>query len=287
MLTGVDVSHHQGRIDWPRVAQAGHAFAIVKATEGTTRVDPRFAENWRAIPLAGLVRGAYHFLRRETPARAQAYHFVRTVDGAKGSLLAVDVETNPAGSNPLVGQVAEFVDEVRKLTFGHPVIVYTSWGWWNSHGQGSNGARLGPLWHARYRPLAQGPGPIYGGWPRFTFWQHTSTGRCPGIAGNVDLNVFYGERVDLAPLGHIPHPQPPPEDDDMKPHAVKLDQDHWAYVIPDGTIVDRVPNDQNQLVAMRAGDVEAFRNVYERDQANRRQIDVVQHAVAVARTAGF
>src|SRR5689334_22820411 len=47
-VRGIDVSHHQGLIDWPTVAGEPHlAFVYVKATEGGDWTDPRFAENWR------------------------------------------------------------------------------------------------------------------------------------------------------------------------------------------------------------------------------------------------
>ena len=44
-LLGVDVSHFQGVIDWPAVAKSGVQFAMIKATEGTGFVDPRYVAN--------------------------------------------------------------------------------------------------------------------------------------------------------------------------------------------------------------------------------------------------
>src|SRR6476660_2447595 len=58
---GIDVSHHQGEIDWPRVASDGVRFAYIKASEGGTVPDHRFRENWVEAKKAGLRRGAYHF----------------------------------------------------------------------------------------------------------------------------------------------------------------------------------------------------------------------------------
>jgi len=55
---GVDVSHHQGEIDWQAVAADGVAFAFIKATEGGDFVDPRFAKNWKRSAAAAIPRAA-------------------------------------------------------------------------------------------------------------------------------------------------------------------------------------------------------------------------------------
>ena len=62
-VRGVDVSHHQGEIDWPRLSGENNSFAFIKATEGGDFVDPRFAANWSAAGRAALRVGAYHFFR--------------------------------------------------------------------------------------------------------------------------------------------------------------------------------------------------------------------------------
>jgi lysozyme len=65
---GIDVSHHQGPIDWSEVATDDIAFAYIKTTEGSDVIDYRFGENWAGAAGAGLDRGAYHF--PELPRRA-------------------------------------------------------------------------------------------------------------------------------------------------------------------------------------------------------------------------
>src|SRR5262249_10226101 len=57
---GVDVSAHQGPIDW-RTLSANARFAYIKATEGADYVDPRFAFNWREAARVGMPHGAYHY----------------------------------------------------------------------------------------------------------------------------------------------------------------------------------------------------------------------------------
>src|SRR5262245_17581145 len=73
---GIDVSAHQGDIEWTRVAADDIEFVYVKATEGRDFVDARFAANWWDAGAAGLDRGAYHFFTLCTPGTAQAEHFL-------------------------------------------------------------------------------------------------------------------------------------------------------------------------------------------------------------------
>lgn len=90
-LPGIDVSHHQGLIDWAQVAGSRQRFAIGKATNGRTFVDPNFAYNKAGAEASGLAFGAYHFARPDDSAndaiieagRAEIYldgPLVRTVD---------------------------------------------------------------------------------------------------------------------------------------------------------------------------------------------------------------
>src|ERR1044071_3304348 len=60
-VRGIDVSHHQGNIDWKSVKTSGITFAYLKATEGSDFADADFPANWHGSAKPGLVRGAYHF----------------------------------------------------------------------------------------------------------------------------------------------------------------------------------------------------------------------------------
>ena len=64
---GIDVSHHQGSIDWSAVAGDDVGFAFIKATEGGDHIDRRFEENWIGAAKAGIPRGAYHFFTPMPP----------------------------------------------------------------------------------------------------------------------------------------------------------------------------------------------------------------------------
>jgi lysozyme len=284
VLTGPDVSHWQSRVDWAAVAAAGHDFAWCKATQGVARVDPQFERNVEGIRAVGLARGVYHFLDAEHDARAQARHLVDTARMAD-CMYALDVETEGT-SNPTIAQAEAFAAEFRELMPGRPLVIYTSWGWWSGRDPSGRGARISPhLWHARYRPVGQGPGAMYGGWDAPTFWQHTSSGNCPGIDGGCDLNQFYGTVSDLRHLagGRAPAPSPHPseEDDDMPaPRKVTIASttpQRFAYVLPDGLVVDT--DHQGKHLVKGAASVDAFDAVYGGGSPNAVQVDIVQQAI--------
>ena len=79
-IHGIDISHHQGDIDWELLRNAmiekcPVRFILIKATEGTTIVDPKFKENFTQAREYGFIRGAYHFWSNKSSARDQAYFF--------------------------------------------------------------------------------------------------------------------------------------------------------------------------------------------------------------------
>ncbi|MFZ4603732.1 MAG: glycoside hydrolase family 25 protein [Caulobacterales bacterium] len=193
-VTGVDVSAHQGPIDWPALAGSGAAFAYIKASEGGSHVDPRFKANWRGAKEAGLARGAYHFFTLCQPGLVQARHFLRTVD-ARGELPpAIDAEhMGPCRKGPTTDdparEIMAFLDEVERVS-GERAIVYTTRRFHDAHLKGQLGGEQ--FWI-----------PSIGAPPQFrrdawVFWQFDHSGRRPGVAGPIDLNVYRGSKRRLA-----------------------------------------------------------------------------------------
>src|SRR5215210_856039 len=88
----IDVSHHNGAIDWPAAAGAGIALAFVKATQGTRFVDPKFRRNRCDAERAGVLVVPYHFLDTADPGR-QAEHFLAATGLGDGQPAMVDWET--------------------------------------------------------------------------------------------------------------------------------------------------------------------------------------------------
>ncbi len=201
-LPGLDVSGHQGNVDWGAVAGNGAQFAYVKATEGTTYFDSSyFSQQYDGSRNAGLVRGPYHFaIPGNSTGAAQADYFVANGGGwsADGKTLPgmLDVEYNPYGpvcygltQSQMVSWVASFDDEYRSLTGRRPTL-YTTTNWWSTCTGNSASFGQDSLYIARY---SDSPNPLPNGWANYTIWQFSDQGTFPG-----DQDVFNGSRQALA-----------------------------------------------------------------------------------------
>jgi lysozyme len=200
-VLGLDVSHYQGTVDWASVARQGYRFAFLKATEGTSWIDPEFSTNWNGAQAAGLLRGAYHYYEPGSDPGEQAELFLNTVWPHGGQpLLApgdlppvLDIETTGSQSAEEVVQGIEtWLSRVQQGTLRTP-ILYTGREFWDSLGTQQFGAF--PLWIAEYGVAA--PSPLPAGWQQWRFWQYSETGSVEGIEGDVDLDVFQGNLQDL------------------------------------------------------------------------------------------
>ena len=79
---GVDVSHHNGEIEWSELAKVGVKFAYVKATEGASHSDKQMMNYLSGLRSTQIFTGAYHFLRSTSTAADQASNFVAALDRA-------------------------------------------------------------------------------------------------------------------------------------------------------------------------------------------------------------
>jgi lysozyme len=193
-IHGIDISKWQGTVDWAAVRAAGTQFAFIKATEGGDHVDERFQENWWAAKRAGVPRGAYHFVFWCRPAHEQAEWFKRNVPQDPDALPPVlDLEWN--GNSRLCPKKVprEQAIEMTRLLLqemeahtGKRPIIYTDITFHKEVLEGEFNDY--PYW---VRSVAAEPHERYNG-RRWTFWQFTTTGRVPGIKGDVDRNTFYG-----------------------------------------------------------------------------------------------
>ena len=152
--------------------------------------------NFRGARRAGIRRGAYQYFRAGQDPIAQADAVVGWLReaGRPDLPLVADVETDDGESEAtLQANLLAWLVRVERRTRRRP-IIYTS---------PSMGARLAarfggwPLWIAHYDVDAPR---LPDGWTRWTFWQHSSTGRIAGIAGKVDLDRFAGTRAALRRL---------------------------------------------------------------------------------------
>ena len=198
-IHGIDISHHQGTIDWDdvktmKVRNIKIGFAFIKATEGTTITDRTFRPNWFNAKEKGLPRGAYHFFVASKSGKAQAQQFIKTVTIQKGDLPPVlDVELiNGTSTSDLQQRVKDWLSTVENYYHVKP-IIYTNADFYENYLAGVFDDY--PLWVAHY--LVEDKPRITRNW---TIWQHSEKGHVNGIDAFVDFNVFNGDSTDFKNL---------------------------------------------------------------------------------------
>ena len=199
-IHGIDISHYQGKIDWEQLTNAmikgcPVRFVIIKSTEGSSRLDENFRENFNQARDFGFIRGVYHFWSNKSTAREQAYYFLDQVHLTDGDLPPVlDIEHKPADKS-----VEDFQRDV--LTWLHIVedkyhvkpIIYTYYKFKEQYLSAPVFEDY-PYWIAHYYvDKVQYKG-------KWKFWQDTDVGKLPGIKGYVDFNIYNGSYYELKQL---------------------------------------------------------------------------------------
>jgi lysozyme len=196
-VRGIDVSHHQGDIQWEKVAAFGIHFAYIKATEGADYKDRKFSQNWAGARAAQVVPGAYHFFTLGVPGARQAENFIATAPSEKVALPpAVDLEISGYNFNhaqppqEFQQELARFTDTVATI-YGKPPVIYTTPDFQRQYLKGFPVERL---W---IREVVVRPS------QHWMFWQFSPRGQVGGITTFVDLNVFSGDRASFDALLQI------------------------------------------------------------------------------------
>jgi GH25 family lysozyme M1 (1,4-beta-N-acetylmuramidase) len=214
-VLGIDVSHHNGEVDWIAVARSDVKFGYAKATDGPSFVDPQFARNWAQMREAGLLRGAYHFARPSEDPDVQALHFASVLGTPSWGELppSLDLEVDGGRSaREILDWTVAFLQRAEALV-GRRFAMYTG-GLWRrllaALASPSFGTRL--LWTARYNsvePVVPAP------WSRWDIWQFTDgqSGQVlsvPGVRGHLDCDRFRGDLTELQALADQPMTPAPP-----------------------------------------------------------------------------
>lgn len=196
-LEGIDVSYYQGQPDWDAVAGSGLSFAITRVNHGDF-MDPEFDTNWAAIRDVGMIRGAYQYFDPGGDPVAQAMVFIDRVGVlGPGDLPGViDVESTDGLSPSAVSANVETWIELVEAGTGREPIIYTGSYFWDDNVQ-TDAFADHPLWIAHYTNACPNLPMV---WQSWAMWQYSSTGSVPGIAGNVDTNVFNGNSDELHDL---------------------------------------------------------------------------------------
>lgn len=198
---GIDVSRHQDEINWQRVdtMKSGGihlSFVFIKATEGITRTDPWFKDNWKAVGKTHMMRGAYHFYYPSRDPVKQANNFISAVSLKKGDLPPVaDIEqSNGKSKSHICKNLSIFLKKLEKHYKVKP-IIYTNHSFYSNYLKGSFDDYQ--LWISYYVDEKEFLKSCQHEW---IFWQHSEKGKVDGISGNVDFNVFKGSLQELEKL---------------------------------------------------------------------------------------
>ncbi len=191
-VRGMDLSSHNGDIDFDRIARDSIDFIMLKATEGTSFKDPRFHTNYRKARNAGIKAvGAYHFFRFDTDGEMQAINFLNSLSGKTLDLPAViDLEewSNPENiaTDDIVKRLRAMIECLQRN--GHNVMFYT-----NKDGyERFLKERFDefPLWICSFTdpPLDDNT--------RWSLWQYSHLGWTEACDSEVDLNTFNGSHEE-------------------------------------------------------------------------------------------
>ena len=202
MQNGIDISNHQGKMDLGAVLkQTKTDFVICKATEGTGFIDKYCDKFMVTAQNAGKQIGFYHFARPEyNSARAEADFFLKQTRGYFNKGIPVLDWESSGKSN--VKWAKEWLDRIYSVTGVKPVI-YMSESVVNAYNWKAVADAGYGLWVARYRDYnvdrnydmsTCGKKPVVKWWKFYMMWQWTSVGRLSGYSGNLDCNIFYGDR---------------------------------------------------------------------------------------------
>lgn len=200
-IHGIDVSHHNGLVDWKKVKRMTFTeedlhleFCFLKATEGLNHADRQFERNWQQVKKSGLKRGAYHFFTPWREPAGQAQNFINSVKLETGDFAPIlDIEQNSLKpDDQIIREIEIWLDIVQKH-YGIKPIIYTNPNFYKKFIKGNFDDY--PLWIADYSKET-----LKGYNSSLWFWQHNQRGWCEGVKGTVDFNVFLGTSEELQAL---------------------------------------------------------------------------------------
>jgi GH25 family lysozyme M1 (1,4-beta-N-acetylmuramidase) len=201
-------------IDWDKLATDPKVVGVIhQATQGLTK-DSKYDERRAEAQKRGYLWGAYHLGLAGDPV-AQASAFLEAIGPIDGVLLALDLEDTEKASNMNIADAIRFMDAVRERTGRTPVVYANNKVTQLLSADADFKAKYGtaPLWYARFRTSLQ-PG-YFGQWSDYLLWQFSAEFNCTrdacpyrvsGVAPDMDINVFWGTREQLAEKWATPAP---------------------------------------------------------------------------------
>ena len=186
--TGIDVSEHNGQINWEQVKNSGIDFAIIRCGYGmdqTDQDDKYWLRNVSECERLGIPFGVYIYSYATNTSRAlsEAKHVLRLISGHKLSYpVYFDMEDTTTLGSDLTAIASTFCNTIKNA--GYPVGVYANTNWWTNYLTDSTFSQW-YRWVAQYNSTCTYTG-------EYAMWQYTSKGSVAGIVGNVDMNYLIG-----------------------------------------------------------------------------------------------
>lgn len=179
----IDVSYHNGTIDWDKVKTAGIDGAIIRCGFGSdiaSQDDKQWKRNADECTRLGIPFGTYlySYAKTDAQAKSEAEHVLRLIKGYKLSYpVYYDLE-EPGTQSGAVGRARIFCEAIEAA--GYWAGVYANKNWWDNY---LTGLTEYTRWVARYNDTL--------GMDNVDMWQYTSDGSVSGISGRVDMNHCY------------------------------------------------------------------------------------------------
>lgn len=209
-VLGIDVSHHNGKIDWRKVANANKKFCILKCQyeAKSHRMDETFEYNYSESGKVGLARGVYIFLAGDSISDP-VLDARMLIDKLKGRPLEYGIWLDlESAALRKIGKAA-----ITKLCYiyanmfraaGYYVGIYCNYDWYKNVLDSKTLVKDFDFWIARYPKADAGNYNSNSSLSPRGFavaWQYSSKGKVPGISTNCDLNVDYDGVVNLMASG--------------------------------------------------------------------------------------
>lgn len=190
-LLGIDVSHHNGSIDWAKVKSAGIKYVIIRCGYGdnyTSQDDKKWAYNVNQCEKLGIQYGVYiySYATNTTMAKSEADHCIRLLKGHRPKypvyLDLEDADQASLSNSTLKSITVTWATKIKSA--GYTPGVYSSKNWWTNKLTSTDYNNYNK-WVAQWNTSCTYKG-IY------HMWQYSSTGSVNGISGNVDMDFWYG-----------------------------------------------------------------------------------------------
>jgi lysozyme len=191
---GIDLSHHQGNVNWDKLIKCKPHFIFCKVTEGNSHKDTKYSYYSAQARKNDIIMGAYHFFSYKSSGKLQANYFIKHSKLQKGDLpYVLDAEYEYKYQMPnqkvVTQELLSFLETVENKTGVRP-IIYCEKEFYGKYLK-DHVKKKYPLWICDFKRKPK---------TDYLFWQKTDNFKVDGIKGGVDFSVFNGNKLQLERL---------------------------------------------------------------------------------------